>query len=186
MLNKISISILGVMSVLLISHVSFGQTSTTSTTVEKTVETKTPKSMPKETTVTTTTTQTVPPPTPPPTKVIQTTSVTRKVYDEDMLKKMSDTLCTNGFKAYVGSDKKNVCLNKAVAPDFAYTCVWDKDGTAAYAPTVQGPCSLDLTEHKGSVIIKKETYEDDPPLAYGTEAQCCYRAASGPATVIMK
>lgn len=106
----------------------------------------------------------------------------RTVLDEDALKKIDHTLCTKGFKAYVGNDKKNVCQGKAVAPDLAYSCIWSEDGSAAYAPTPQGPCGLDYAEHQTSVIITKSEYTASPPLAYGTEAQCCFRAAQGPAT----
>ena len=125
-------------------------------------------------TSTTTTTEVVKPPPPPQ-------MVARKPYDEETLEKMRETICAPGFKAYVGTDKKNVCLTKATAPDIAYSCVWDKDGPPAFAATTQGPCNLDFTEHRGRVVIKKETFADDPPLSYGKEAICCYRAAVGPA-----
>jgi hypothetical protein len=119
---------------------------------------------------TTTTTEVIPP---PPKEVVH------KVYDEEMLKKMSKELCTDGFKAYVGGHKKNVCQSKAMAPDIAYTCVWDKDGPPAFAPSAQGPCNLDYTNHSGSIVIKKETFSSSPPLGYGTEVQCCFRPAKG-------
>ncbi|MFO1519446.1 MAG: hypothetical protein U1F57_07305 [bacterium] len=155
-----------------------GQQTTSTTTVEATTVQKPAVKKGKrtvapaeETTTTSTTTTTT---TPPPPK-----EVVHKVYDEEMLKKMKDNLCTDGFKAYVGSDKKNVCRAKAAAPDFAYSCVWDKKGPAAFAPTEKGPCNLDYTEHRGSVKIQKENYPSSPPLSYGMEAQCCYRPAKG-------
>lgn len=106
----------------------------------------------------------------------------RTVLDEDALKKMSDTLCVEGFKAYVGNDKKNVCQSKASVPDLAYSCVWTEHGNAAYAPTDKGPCGLEGAEHRQSVIVTKNDFTSSPPLSYGTEAQCCFRAAQGPAT----
>lgn len=95
--------------------------------------------------------------------------VPRKTYDAETLKKISHTICTEGFKAYIGQDKSNLCMGKASPPDIAYSCVWTKKGTPVYPGTPQGPCNLDYTEHRGSVSVK------------GTEAQCCFRAASGPA-----
>jgi len=64
-------------------------------------------------------------------------------------------------------------------PDIAFTCVWNKKGPSAFAPTSQGPCNLDYTEHQGSIIMKKESFPDGAPLDYGVEAQCCFRAAKG-------
>lgn len=106
----------------------------------------------------------------------------RKVLDENALKKMSDLLCVAGFRPYVGNDKKNVCQGKASAPDIAYSCVWKEQGNAAFAPTDQGPCALDYSKHQESVVVTKNEYSSRPPLPYGTEAQCCFRAAQGPAT----
>lgn len=141
----------------------------------------------KTTTVDETTTETTVPAknkrTKPVTTVTSTSSTTttqvqpRKVLDEDTLKKISNTLCTEGFKASVGGDKKNVCQSRASSPDIAYSCIWNKKGAAAYAPSKQGPCTLDFAEHKGSIIITKEDYASNPPLSYGTEVQCCFRAA---------
>jgi hypothetical protein len=191
MFKKIPFPILGLfLSGLLISPFSYGQekTTTSTTTVEQTT-TQVPKkttthrkvrhvskpAQPVEeqtTSVTSTTTTTEVKP-PPPKEVVH------KVYDEEMLKKMSNTLCTDGFKAYVGGDKKNICLSKATPPDIAYSCVWSKKGTQAYAPTPQGPCNLDYTEHRGGITVKKDNFAKNPPLSYGTEAQCCFRAAKG-------
>lgn len=106
----------------------------------------------------------------------------RKVLDEDALKKLSDTLCAEGFKAYVGNDKQNVCQGKATVPDIAYSCVWHERGNAAFAPTPQGPCALDYVEHQASIIVTKSEFTASPPLPYGTEAHCCFRAAQGPTT----
>ncbi|MDO8520243.1 MAG: hypothetical protein Q7T11_08800 [Deltaproteobacteria bacterium] len=144
---------------------------------------------------TTQTTSTAPRPAARPKKVAPVTTTTsstttlttkdgdmRKVLDEKALKKMSKSLCVTGFKAQVGSGKKNVCQNKATAPDIAYSCVWKEKGDAAYAPTNQGPCSLDYSEHQGSIVITKSDYASSPPLRYGAEAQCCFRAAQGPQT----
>jgi len=169
------------------------KTTTTTTTVESVTETpkaptttrrskrvRRPAPAPADTTTAvTSTTVTTTEVKPPPAK-----EVVRKVYDEEMLKKMSKTLCTEGFKAYVGTDKKNVCMNRANPPDIAYSCVWDKKGTPAFAPTPQGPCNLDYTVHADKVTIKKDNFPSNPPLSYGVEAQCCFRAAKGlePAT----
>jgi hypothetical protein len=109
----------------------------------------------------------------------------RKVLDEDALKKLAQDdggVCVTGFKAYVGNDKKNVCQTKAKSPDIAYSCVWHEEGNAAFAPTPQGPCSLDYAEHQESIVVTKSEFTAGPPLPYGTEAQCCFRAAQGPAT----
>src|SRR5215467_14351226 len=152
MLKKALFSILSLsMGSFLISSISYGQasgqttqTTTTSTTLEqqttqKATRTHKKVSHPKSTTTAvppastttviqsnTTTTEVKPP---PPKEVVH------KVYDEEALKKMANTLCTNGFKAFVGATKKNVCSMKATAPDIAYTCVWDKEGNPAFAPT---------------------------------------------------
>ncbi len=149
----------------------------------------------EQTTVQTTSTAPAPAPvkkaaptTPLTTTTTNTTTLTtkpgelRKVLDEAALKKMSDSLCVKGFKPYVGNDTKNVCQGLAVVPDLAYSCVWTDAGSAAFAPTVQGPCTLEYAEHKKSLIITKTDYSTSPPLPYGTEAQCCFRAAQGPAT----
>ncbi len=104
----------------------------------------------------------------------------RKVLDEETLKKISATLCTQGFKAYVGTQKKNVCQSQARSPDLAYSCVWGKKGKAAYDPNLGGLCNLDFTEHHGSISISKENFPSHPPLSYGTEAECCFRAAQDP------
>ena len=189
MQRKLSLSVLSISASLLLAFLAFGQekTTTTTTTIES-VQTKAPASSGKtkhvakpaakpaakaETTsvMSTTTTTEVKPP--PPKEVVH------KVYDEKTLEKMSDGLCSNGFKAYVGSEKKNVCRVQATAPDIAYSCVWDKDGPQAFAPTEQGPCNLDYTEHRGTITINKEKFPDNPPLKYGMEAQCCYRPAKG-------
>ncbi len=165
---------------LLISSVSFAQTKTT-TIEEETTEVQSTTKVPVKKTK-----STVEPFTTSSSNTTSSTSTTveveqpRKVYSEDTLKKISNTLCTDGFKAYVGSDKKNICQSRVTPPDIAYTCVWDKKGTMAFAPSVQGPCSLDYTEHKGSLVITKDAYRSKPPLSYGVEAQCCYRAAKGP------
>lgn len=147
----------------------------------------------EQTTVQTTSTAPAPVKKAAPTKPFTTTSTStstvtttpgemRKVLDEDALKKMSDSLCVKGFKPYVGNDTKNVCQGQAVVPDLAYSCVWTEDGSAAFAPTPQGPCTLEYAEHKKSLIITKTDYSISPPLPYGTEAQCCFRAAQGVAT----
>ncbi|OGQ23189.1 MAG: hypothetical protein A3I05_02850 [Deltaproteobacteria bacterium RIFCSPLOWO2_02_FULL_44_10] len=181
--NKVQLVVVGLsLGVLFsgpLSHAADTYNNKKTTTIEQTT-TQTRSTAPavrpakKEIPVTTTTSNT-------------TTSTTkegdlRKVLDADALKKMSDSLCVTGFKAYVGNDKKNVCQGNASAPDVAYSCVWAKKGNAAFAPTVQGPCSLDYSEHQKSVVITKGEYTSRPPLAYGTEAHCCFRAARGPST----
>jgi len=176
MLKKISF-VLATASIaigfLFVSVVSFGQGATT-TTEQTTTEVNTVKPSKKARATMSSTTSTT----------ITTTSrpapQVRQVLDEDTLKKISHTLCSDGFKAYVGADKKNLCYGKANTPDIAYSCVWDKKGAAAYAPTAQGPCTLDFAEHRGSIIVTKEAYSSSPPLSYGKEAQCCFRAAVGP------
>jgi hypothetical protein len=104
----------------------------------------------------------------------------RKVIDQKALEKMGDSVCVEGFKAYVGMDSKNICRNWATPPDIAYTCNWTKKGPPAYASTDKGPCNLDFTEHRGDLIVTKQQWKSDPPLDYGTQVQCCYRSASGP------
>lgn len=106
----------------------------------------------------------------------------RKVVTQDDLKNMSDSLCVEGFKSYTGNDRKNVCQGKASLPDLAYSCVWVGDGDAAYAPTHHGPCALELSEHRQSVMITKTEFNSDAPFAYGTEVHCCFRAAQGPSS----
>lgn len=170
MFKKIMPALLTVsLSLALSASPSFAETKTTTveeTTVQTEVTPRTKRSKPGTTTTTsnvkaTTTRQAEP----------------RIVLDQEALKKMSKTLCTEGFKAYVSSEKQNVCQSKAVTPDLAYSCVWKKKGDAAFAPTPQGPCNLDFTEHYGSMVITKSDYTSRPPLAYGTEVQCCFRAA---------
>ncbi len=146
-------------------------TTQTSTTAPKKVVPRTPK---KATPVTTTTSNT--------TTLTTKSGDLRLVLDEDALKKMSDTLCVDGFKSYVGNDKKNVCQSKATVPDIAYSCVWKEEGNAAYAPTDKGPCRLDYSEHQQSITVTKNDFSSSPPLPYGSEAQCCFRAAQGPTT----
>lgn len=183
MYKKILLTVLGLtFGVLLDAHLGYATdtyNNKKTTTVEQT---------------TTQTTSTAPRPAARPVKKaapVTTTSTTtlttqagelRKVLDEDALKKMSDSLCVEGFKAYVGNVDKNVCQGKAIVPDIAYSCVWKEKGSAAYAPTTQGPCALDYSEHAGSIIVAKTDYKSSPPLSYGTEAQCCFRAAQGPST----
>lgn len=169
MYKKISLAGLSFALVILLNHqISYGEKKTT--TVE---ETKTTTSTPaagksrKAATGTTTTTR----------YTTTKESEPRIVLDQEALKKMSKNLCTEGFKAYVSNDKKNVCAGRATMPDIAYSCVWDKKGDAAYAATVKGPCNLDFTEHRGSIVMTKSYYTSYPPLPYGSEAQCCVRAA---------
>lgn len=124
--------------------------------------------------------ETVVPPTQP---VVQTTPKVdkpRTSYDQETLKKMAETLCAAGFKAYVGDEGKNICKGWATAPDIAYTCVWDKDGPPSYESSPKGPCNLDYTAHRGDIIITRDQYKDNPPLKYGSQVQCCYRSAAGP------
>lgn len=149
----------------------------TTTTIQESTTTTTPRVAPRRVVrkrpATTTSTNTT-------AITVQTTP--RKILDEDTLRKISNTLCTEGFKAYVGGDRKNVCHGMATAPDLAYSCVWKKNGPAAYSPADHGPCSLDFVERRGSVTMTKDLYKSSPPLSYGVEAQCCYRAAHDTAT----
>jgi len=101
----------------------------------------------------------------------------RIVLDQEALKKMSATLCIDGFKSYVSNDKKNICGGQVSAPDIAYSCVWNKKGEAAFAATSRGPCNLDFTQHVGSIVVTKTDYISRPPLPYGSEAHCCVREA---------
>lgn len=159
-------------------------TTTTSTTTSTTVpaakkkvsapvkKTTAPAAKVEETsTISTTTTTTPPPPAPP--------APPRTVYDQDALKKLSEAnkLCVEGFKAYVGTETKNVCNSTANPPDLAYTCAWDKDGPPAFPPSQQGPCTLDFTDHRGEVVITRDKWKDNPPMKYGSKAQCCFRAS---------
>lgn len=116
------------------------------------------------------------------TTVTTTPAEPRQVLSENMLKNIKGTICAPGFRAYIGNDKKNVCQNKATAPDLAYSCVWDSKGTEAYKPSVKGPCMLDFAEQSDKVVMTKSDYKSNPPLKYGVEAQCCFRAAKGLAT----
>ncbi|HKY63705.1 MAG TPA: hypothetical protein VJR29_09820 [bacterium] len=101
----------------------------------------------------------------------------RTVYDQETLEKMEDKLCVTGFKAHVGSESKNVCNSMANPPDLAYTCSWDEEGPPAFPATKQGPCTLDFTEHRGEVVITRDKWKDNPPMKYGSKAQCCFRAS---------
>ena len=166
--------------VFFISSLSLAQTKTTTveentTEVQATGKTPTKNNKKNSTPVTTSTSSSS------TTTTVQVEQP-RKVITEDTLRKIANTLCTEGFKAYVGTDKKNICGKEITAPDIAYTCVWDKKGKMAYAPTAQGPCNLDFTEHRGSIAVTKEKFNSNPPLSYGTEVQCCYRAAKSPAS----
>lgn len=163
MFKKIAIAILALS---FSASLAYGQTSITTTT-----QTKSPRIHHKKAITTTTSDTTVVTPAEP-----------RQVLSQEMLKKISSTICTPGFHAYVGNEKKNVCQNKATAPDLAYSCVWDSKGTEAYKPSAKGPCTLDFAEHADKVVITKSDYKSSPPLKYGVEAQCCFRAAKGFAT----
>lgn len=153
----------------------FGTAQEKTTTIQETTTSTTVPATKKKVPATTSTTTT--------TEITTKETQPRQVLDVEALKKMEDTLCADGFKAYVGTDKNNVCQTKATAPDIAYSCVWDKQGTAAFAPTAQGPCKLDFTNHSGSIVVTKTEYDSPPPLSYGKEAQCCFRAAQGPDVV---
>ena len=107
---------------------------------------------------------------------------TQLVLNENTLKRSSHTLCSLGFTAYVGTNKKNVCRSKVTPPNIAYSCVWEKKGNAAYSSSAQNPCTLDYTQHRGSIIITQEQFSSNPPLSYGVEAQCCARAEVGAPT----
>lgn len=117
------------------------------------------------------------------TVVTSTPARARPAYSQEALKKMDDTLCVDGFDAKVGNDNKNICWGLATAPDLAYSCIWTKKGEAAYPDTLEGPCRLDFAEHRGNIIITKADYKSSPPLHYGTKVECCFRAASGPSTI---
>jgi len=195
MFTKKSLAFVGVtLSLAFTIPYAYAQTTTTTTTLEQQTTTSEVKVVPRKrvrrvvkrrttpapavvvqpveatTTIQSTTTTTTPPP---------PRMVARKPYTEGELKKLGDSLCTKGYKSYVGTVEKNVCNPQAKSPDIAYTCVWDEKGPQVYPQNTQGPCSLDFAEHKGNVVIQKDKFPD-PPLAFGTEAQCCVRAASGP------
>ncbi len=157
-----------------ISQQSYGA-STTNTTVQSTQHTVTTTPTAKKAKV-------VVPPTVETTDTTVTTTpaTSRPVYDQASLKKMD--VCTDGFDAKVGNDKKNVCLGKATAPDVAYSCIWRKKSESAFPSTPQGPCNLDNSEHRGTIVITKADYKSSPPLSYGTKAECCFRAAKGQPT----
>ena len=167
MYKKMSVTALClVLGFLLGSNLCYGQ-NTTNTTTEKIIAPTKKAAAKVETTETTVTT---------------TPAAARPVYDQATLKKMNDTLCVKGFDAKVGNDKKNICSGKAALPDMAYSCIWMEKGEGTFAPTLQGPCNLDNAEHRGNIIITKADYKSSPPLHYGTKAECCFRAAKGPAT----
>jgi hypothetical protein len=113
----------------------------------------------------------------------QTTVETRPraVYSPKAIKKMASAgaLCAQGFKAYVGNDKKNVCQVNAEPPDLAYTCVWKEKGPASFAATSAGPCTIDYAEYKEKLPMDRSHYKSSPPFAYGTDVHCCFRAAEG-------
>lgn len=187
-LNKISLAIAGVtlwtlMGAHLVHAADTYDNKKTTTVEQTTVQTSTTAPRPAVRAV-----KKAAPVIPVTTTTSNTTTLTtqegdlRKVLDEDALKKMSDSLCAESFKAYVGNDGKNICQGKATVPDIAYSCIWKGEGNAAYAPTPQGPCALDFSEHAGSIIVTKDDYSSSPPLSYGTEAHCCFRAAKGPTT----
>ncbi len=170
MLRRLYAIALGVLvAMVFASPLAYGQGTTTYQ--QTTIETKVPvkkvakKAKPIETTTTTLTVVKEPEP--------------RAVLSQDTLKKIQNTMCADGFKAYIGNDKKNVCGGKATAPDIAYTCVWKSKGPMAFAPTHKGPCNLDFAEHQGDMSVTREKFSSSPPLKYGTDAQCCYRAAKG-------
>lgn len=117
------------------------------------------------------------------TTVTSTPAEPRQVLSQDMLKNIKGTICSPGFRAYIGNDKKNVCQSKATSPDLAYSCVWDSKGTEAYKPSSKGPCMLDFAEQVDKVVMTKSDYKSSPPLKYGVEAQCCFRAAKGLPTI---
>lgn len=157
MFKKILFTVLIVsLGTFIISHLSYGQSTTSTTTQSKGQVT---------------------------TEVSTTTPATpRPSYDQEALKKMNDTLCVEGFDAKVGNDNKNICSGQATTPDIAYSCIWKKKGEAAYPATRQGPCRLDNSEHRGNIMITKADYKSSPPLDYGTKVECCLRAAIGPST----
>lgn len=167
MLKKISLFSIA-LGVLFLVPRSHAETKTT-TVEETTTQTTTPRTHKAAGTTTTSNTR------------VTTTreSAPRQILTEDTLKKISNTLCTKGFRAYVGNDRRNICQGMSTSPDLSYSCVWEKRGAAVYASTEQGPCSLDYVEHRGSIIITRDEYVSRPPLKYGVEAQCCYRAAKG-------
>lgn len=176
MFKKISLTVLSltlaILPILYFSYLSYGEERKTTVQESSSQTISTPSTSKKSKPETTTTTYN--------TNTTTTTKVQpRQVLNEETLKKISNTLCTEGFKAYVGTDKKNICQSQVNAPDIAYSCVWNRKGTSAYAPTTQGPCTLDFTEHRGSILITKNDFVSNPPLSYGSEAQCCYRAAKG-------
>lgn len=113
----------------------------------------------------------------------QTTIETRPraVYSPKALKKMgkAGALCSPGFKAYTGNVQKNICNVQAEPPDMAYTCVWKEKGPSTFMATPMGPCTLDFAEHRGNMAMHRSHYKSNPPFSYGTDVQCCFRAAAG-------
>lgn len=166
MLRRLLIAVGAIAGVLIVGHFVYAETSST-TVQQTTVQTVKPRVVKKAKPV-----------------VEETTTITtvkesepRQVMTQDTLKKLSDSLCTKGFKPYFGTDKKNVCRSKAETPDIAYSCVWKDKGPAAFEPDMKGPCGLDFARHSGRIVIDKNTYTSGPPLKYGVEAQCCVRTA---------
>lgn len=159
------IAVVVALGTLIMSHQSFAQGSTTNTTQTTTTPAK------GKATVETKTTTTTP-------------AAPRPAYDQEALKKMDDTLCTDGFDAKVGNDNKNICSGLASPTDIAYSCIWTKKGEAAYPATPRGPCYLDSARHDRTIVITKADYKSSPPLPYGTKVECCFRAAAGAPTTI--
>ncbi len=171
MFKKIALIVMVVaLGTFVFSQLSFGEGTTTNTTQTIT----TPAKKTAATTVETRTTTTKP-------------AAARPTYDCATLKKMDNTLCTEKFDAKICDDNKNVCRGTVPAGqgDIVYSCVFQKEGPATYAQTPQGPCNLDSAVHRGKADITKAEYKDNPPLKYGSQVECCFRAASGTPTTTM-
>lgn len=161
-MKALTVTLGAVLGILWMSPLGYGDTSTViqQTTVQPVKKAK--KERPVETTT-----------------ITVTETETRQPLSEDTLKKISGNLCTKGFRAYVGTQNKNVCKSKAASPDIAYSCIWDSKGPMAFEPGIKGPCTLDFAEHQGKVTVTREEFPSGAPLKYGAEALCCFRAARG-------
>jgi hypothetical protein len=182
MIRRLSAVAVGIcLSTFLVSQLAYGQTTqTTTSTYEQTTVTPTAKPVVKKK-------RAVPMKEEIETKVITTTTPgePRKALSTEDLEKLergNNLLCEEGYRSYVGDERKNVCFEKAKAPDIAYTCVYKKKGSPTFSDLKKGPCTLDFADYKSSIIITKELYPKGTraPLDLGETAYCCYRAAVSP------
>ncbi len=100
---------------------------------------------------------------------------------------ISQNLCAQGYKSYIGMDKKNICQNNPATPDNIYSCVLIESKTSAQNIDRPEPCNLNFAQNTGSLVVtqKNTSYRPfaygqearsyDPSPAKSIEAQCCLR-----------